>query len=354
MKLVFPVVAVLAAASGVWWLAGNRPASATGDDPDAARVVPVTRRDVTSTVLATGVIRPQVGAEVRVGSRVSGVLERLYVTAGDRVGRGQLLAQLDSAEFHARAAQALATLENARAESTYAAGEWTRARDLAAEGIITASEFAQAQRLRDVRASEVRQAAAALASARIQLGYTSIRAPIGGVVADVSTQVGETIAASLAAPTFVTIVDLDRLEVWAYVDETDIGRVVVGQRARFTVDTYPDAEFAGVVSAIRPTAEIQDNVVNYVTVIAIEDGHGRTLRPEMTATVTILLDRREDVLVVPNGAVRRDRDGAYVFVAGDGGYARRSIRAGQRGPDVTEILDGLDDGDRVVVGSPPR
>jgi len=354
VKPILSIMAVLVAGSGLWWITAGRDATAAEDEGGPIKTVAVSRRDIATTVLATGVVRPQVGAEVRVGSRVSGALERLYVTAGDRVRQGQLLARLDSAEFHTRVMQGLANLENARAESTYAAGEWTRARDLFDRGIITESDFAQAQRLRDVRASEVRQAAAALESARIQLGYTRIRAPIGGVVASVSTQVGETIAASLAAPTFVTIVDLDRLEVWAYVDETDIGRVAVGQPARFTVDTYADAEFEGVVSAIRPTAEIQDNVVNYVTVISIRPGHGRTLRPEMTATVTILLDQREQVLVVPNEAVRRDRDGSYVFVARDGDYARQPVRTGQRGREFTEILDGLDDGDRVVTGSPPR
>jgi RND family efflux transporter MFP subunit len=182
------------------------------------------------------------------------------------------------------------------------------------------------------------------------LGYTKIYAPIGGVVAEVATQVGETVAASFASPTFVTIIDLDRLEVWAYVDETDIGRVEVGQRVAFTVDTYADTDFEGTVTAIRPMAEIQDAVVNYVTVIEIAGGHGRILRPEMTTTVNVLLEERENVIAIPNSTVRRDRQGTYTFVMQDGVRLRKDIRVGYRGRDYTEVVQGLDEGDRVIVG----
>ncbi|MCK5650376.1 MAG: HlyD family efflux transporter periplasmic adaptor subunit, partial [Gemmatimonadetes bacterium] len=151
--------------------------------------------------------------------------------------------------------------------------------------------------------------------------------------------------------TFVTIIDLDRLEIWAYVDETDIGRVEVGQRASFTVDTYMDTDFEGTVTAIRPKAEIVDNVVNYVTLIEIGPTNGKTLRPEMTTSVNIILEGRDDVLALPNGAVRRDSEGAFVYVPGQMGPERRAIRTGYRGSDFTEVLEGLEEGDEVVVGS---
>lgn len=324
------------------------------DGKTQARTVEASRRDLRATVLATGVVRPMVGAEVRVGSRVSGVLERLYVTVGDRVRKGQLLAQLDSAELAARVKEAEGALENARAEHTYAVREYARAIELGEKEIIPEAELAAQVRLRDVTASQVRRAAADLESARIQLGYTKIRAPIGGVVAEVATQVGETVAASFASPTFVTIIDLDRLEVWAYVDETDIGRVEVGQRVVFTVDTYADSEFEGDVTAIRPMAEIQDAVVNYVTVIEILDGHGKILRPEMTTTVNIFLESRENVIAIPNAAVRRDREGTYVFVMQGASRVRKDIRVGYRGRDYTEVVQGLEEGDRVVVGTIPQ
>jgi macrolide-specific efflux system membrane fusion protein len=219
------------------------------------------------------------------------------------------------------------------------------------EEVITQAEFDAANLAFQTAAARVRQAEAALESAQIQLGYTRITAPIGGVVASVSTQVGETVAASFASPTFVTIIDLDRLEVWAYVDETDIGRVQVGQRATFTVDTYLDTDFGGTVTAIQPAAVIIDNVVNYVTLIEIGPTNGKILRPEMTTSVNIILEGLDDVLALPNGAVRRDSEGAFAYVPGPTGPERRAIRTGYRGSDFTEVLEGLEEGDVVLVGS---
>jgi macrolide-specific efflux system membrane fusion protein len=353
MKIAMGLTLAVAALAGGWYItADGSTTNEAAADPGTLRTAAVVRRDVGATVLATGVIRPKIGAEVRVGSRVSGVLHQLNATVGERVRKGQLLAQLDSAPFWAAYLEAQAALANARAESAFAAGEFERARELRDVQAVTPTEFAGYERARAVTAAQVDRAAAQLEAVRIQLGYTRITAPISGVVASVSTQVGETVAASFAAPTFVTIIDLDRLEVWAYVDETDIGRVEVGQRARFTVDTYVDTEFTGVVSAIRPQAEIQNAVVNYVTVIRIDPGHGRILRPEMTTTTNILLDGRTDALAIPNGAVRRDENGVYALVSGDtGAPLRRSLSLGFRGREYTEVIDGVREGDRVVVGS---
>ena len=272
---------------------------------------------------------------------------------GDRVRAGQLLAALDPTEFEARVEQADAGVENALAERDYARTDHDRAATLVEGDFIPRAEFERAERALEVTEAQLRQARAALEASRIQLEYTRITAPISGVVAGVSTQVGETVAASFAAPTFVTIIDLDRLEVWAYVDETDIGRVAVGQRATFTVDTYPGVEFPGVVTAIRPSAEIQANVVNYITVIEIEDQLEMTLRPEMTTTVNIVLESREGVLTIPNGAVRRDAEGTHALVLADGVPERRPIETGYRGRDRTEVIRGLAENDQVVVGSLP-
>ena len=247
MKSISFLLLVLLLGSGAWFVTrGN--SEVVMDGGEEIRTVLVSRRDIGATVLATGVVRPMVGAEVRVGARVSGVLERLYITVGDPVRKGQLLGQLDSTELTARRMQAQASLENAEAEFAYAEDEYARGVELREKEIIPETQFALMERQRDVASAQVRQAEANLAATQIQLGYTKIFAPIGGVVAEVATQVGETVAASFAAPTFVTIIDLDRLEVWAYVDETDIGRVEVGQRAVFTVDTYADTDFEGTVT----------------------------------------------------------------------------------------------------------
>jgi macrolide-specific efflux system membrane fusion protein len=345
------VVAVLGA-TGFW--AFGRGALSGADSPreDAIyRTETIRRRDIGSTVIATGVIRPQVGAEVRVGSRVSGILRELHVTIGDFVSEGFLLAVLDPTEFEARRGEAEARLETATAERNYWELELGRARDMLPEAVITQAEFDAVERSFNTAAAQVSQAEAALESAEIQLGFTRITAPIGGVVASVSTQVGETVAASFASPTFVTIIDLDRLEVWAYVDETDIGRVEVGQAATFTVDTYMGTDFTGTVTAIQPAAEIVDNVVNYVTLIEIGPTEGKTLRPEMTTTVRIQLEGRDNVLTIPNGAVRRDSEGAFAYLPGPEGPVRRTIRTGYRGSTHTEVLEGLLEGEEVIVGS---
>jgi HlyD family secretion protein len=243
--------------------------------------------EVTSVVKATGVVKPMVGAEVRVGSRVSGVVEQLYVRIGDEVRKGQLLAELDARELTARRDQAAAALASARASLVYARAELLRKRELAAAGLVAPSERDLAERAFAVAEEQRSEAEASLEYARTQVGHARISAPIAGVVASIATQEGETVAASFAAPTFVTLLDLARLELWAYVDETDIGRIRTAQQARFTVDTYPDHEFEGRVTAVYPQAEIRDNVVNYVTVIRFERPRERTLRPEMTATVKI-------------------------------------------------------------------
>jgi HlyD family secretion protein len=238
-------------------------------------------------VKATGVIKPMIGAEVRVGSRISGVVRRLYVKIGDRVEKGQLLAELDDRDLVARRRETLAALQLAEANLQYARADLARKRELRASALLAPSDLELAQRAYAVAEQQRDGARASLEVATTQLGYGRIVAPIDGVVASVSTQEGETVAASFSTPTFVTLLDLGRLEVWAYVDETDIGRIRTGMPATFTVDTYGSTDFAGEVTAIYPKAEIRDNVVNYVTVIRFETPPDKVLRPDMTTTVRI-------------------------------------------------------------------
>jgi RND family efflux transporter MFP subunit len=199
---------------------------------------------------------------------------------------------------------------------------------------------------------QIDQARAVVKVAQANLGYATITAPIAGIIASVSTQQGETVtsgSAAAQAPTFVTIIDLARLEAHAYVDETDIGKVQVGQAATFTVDAFPDREFVGTVTAIYPKAIIQLNVVTYDVVIAIDNADG-LLRPDMTTNVTITVARRERVLTVPNGVVQREGTERHVLVAEGDRLVRRSIGVGWRDKSHTEVLRGLNEGERVVVG----
>ena len=311
----------------------------------------VTRKDIGSTVLATGIIKPMVGAEVRVGSRVSGIVQHLYANIGDVVQKGQILAKLDPIELQAKYDQAKAALDNARANFEYTKVDLQRQRSLLQQNFISQNQSDLAGKSFQIAEAQLKQAQANLAFARIQLDYTKITATISGVIASVSTQEGETVAASFSAPTFVNIIDLKRLEVWAYVDETDIGRIQEGQGAIFTVDTYSDTDFEGKVTAVYPKAVIQNNVVNYIATIEITDMKGKILRPEMTTTVTMFLDRRENVLTVPNNAVKREQGKKIVYVLTNGQTKKRQVKLGWKDNGYTEIISGLSEEETVIVGN---
>jgi RND family efflux transporter MFP subunit len=317
---------------------------------NSQEIAQVTRRDVGTVAKATGVIKPMIGAEVNVGSSVSGVVTRLLVQIGDHVEKGQLLAELDSRALSARRDADAAALQLAQANFDYAEVDLRRKRQLNEARIISRSELDLAEKAYVVAQQQRDQARATLKDSTTQLGYTQIFAPIGGVVSAVSTQEGETVAASLAAPTFVTLLDLSKLEVWAYVDETDIGHIHVGQQAHFTVDTYGDNEFAGTVTSIHPKAEIRDNVVDYVVVVRFSAPRGFVLRPEMTTTVSIGLDRHTGVLALPLRALRREQGRTFVLCPNQGGIEKRWVNAGLRDNDYFEIVAGLHQGDEVLIG----
>jgi len=393
------VLAGLCAAVG-WWF---WPWGAVGGPDAAPATATVVRRDFASAVLATGAVQAQVGAEVRVGARISGKVERLHANIGDAVAKGQVVAELEMADLQAMVAQRQAELELAQAkfaavdsllpkeiekarldleetqanytlarkqldretqlrqkdansavdldeaEQQYAAA---KARLAVASKALELAETRYVEEQRQARA-EVTRAQSAHRNAQVQLSYATITAPIDGVIASVSTEEGETVAAGMQAPTFVTIVDLDRLQVDAYVDEVDIGKVRVGQRAVFTVDAFPVQEFAGRVTAIYPKAVIQENGVNYDVVLDIVTPYRGLLRPEMTAAVTILLESRTGVLAVPAKAVQRERGKSVVYVAVNGRAEPREVKVGWRDGAWIEVASGLQEGQTVFL-EPPR
>src|SRR5215469_11345673 len=348
-KFLLAASALVVAAVG--FMVITRVSAKQADGPSQGTdVVRVMRRDIRPVVKATGVIKPMVGAEVRVGSSVSGVVSRLYVRIGDRVDKGKPLAELDARELIARRDAADAAVRLAEANLSYTRTDFRRKQELSAVQIIAPSELELAQQAYGVAEQQYKQAQANLADAVTQLSYGKIFAPIAGTVESVSTQEGETVAASFAAPTFVTLLDLSRLEVWAYVDETDIGKIHIGQLASFTVDTYGDYEFSGKVTGIYPQAQIRDNVVDYVTVIRFRPATDRTLRPEMTTTVHIALEQRRNVLAVPVRAIHREGKRQLVTLRVGDHAERRWIITGLRDDSYWEITDGLQDNDEVMVG----
>jgi multidrug efflux pump subunit AcrA (membrane-fusion protein) len=394
------VLSLLIAAGGIgawlYWPRGN-----AGNNRPA--MVNVVRRDLVSTVLATGAVKPQVGAEVRVGARISGKVECLFANIGDVVRKGQVIAQIEKADLEAIVNQRTAELK--MAEAKLAAVESLRpreiekaqadvdqwlatvelnrkeldrqeellkqdftseqARDRAKEQLAVseahlasvrkALELASTGYEEDLRqgVADVERAKAVLANERVQLSYATVTAPIDGVIGSVSTQEGETVAAGLNAPTFVTIIDLNRLQVDTFVDEVDIGKIMPDQRAVFTVDSFPAREFEGKVVAIYPKAVIQENVVNYDVVVSITDPYDGLLRPEMTASVTISMEVRRNVLTLPIKAIKRDRGRSIVYLMSGGDPQPREVKIGWRDFQWVEILSGLDEGDTVLMESPP-
>jgi len=320
-----------------------------GEKASTAETALVARRDIGSTVLATGIIKPMVGAEVKVGSRISGVVKRLRANIEDVVKAGQLIAELDDAELQAKLNQNAAALAKAQADYAYAKINVERQRSLLSQNFVSQQQVDVAENAYEAAEAQLRQAEANLEYAKVQVSYTRIYSPTSGVIASVSTQEGETVSASLAAPTFVSIIDLRRLEVQAYVDETDIGKIQIGQEASFTVDTYPDTDFKGTVTAIYPKAVIQDNVVNYIVTVEINDSQGKILRPEMTTNVTINLETRENVLAVPTSAITRERGERYATVIEGEKKSQRKVKVGWKDNGFTEIISGLKEGEQILV-----
>lgn len=306
----------------------------------------VSRETLTESTIATGTVKSKVGAEVKVGSQLSGVVAKLNVNVGDQVSKGDVLASLRDADWRARVDMLKAQLTSALAERDFAESELERTERLS--DLIPQNQVENARRNLKVKQAEVEQVRASLAEAQITLGYTVIRAPVSGTIASVSTYEGETVAASFAAPTFVTIVDLDRLEVQAYVDENDIGRVSTGQRVSFRVDAFPGRELAGVVRAIYPKAQLVNNVVNYVVIIDILDRQGLLLRPEMTVQVSFILEQRDNVVTVPRNALLREGGRTFVIQRSADRWIEKPVKTGLQTPQKIEIVSGLAGGETIV------
>ena len=357
---IFITILLLAGASLLIWRFRTHNDTAAAA-PKTARVM---RRDLSSAVLATGAVKPQVGAEVKVGARISGKVEHLYANIGDQVKKGQVIAELEKADLEAAVARARAEEKVAEARITDAKAKLRLAvlEDKRQQNLIK-NDFTSQQAVDKSRQGQesaaaglnlaVKQLEAARAArdeAEVKLSYATITAPISGVIASVSTQQGETVSAGLNAPTFVTIIDLSRIQADAFVDETDIGKIKLGQGAMFTVDSYPNKEFKGVVAAIYPQAVIQDNVVNYDVVININSPFKDLLRPDMTASVTIYQAERKGVLMIPRTALVRRGGRKYVRLrAADGQLREQAVKTGVSEGRYIEIISGLRADDTVII-----
>lgn len=314
----------------------------------------VKRRDIASSVQATGVIRAKIGAEVKVGARISGRVEKLYANIGDVVKKGQVIARLEQEDLQAKVNEAKMNLKIAEADLDLAQKNYQRMQNLYSKDFVSKDKVDVAERDYKSAQAKVNQIRETIRFNEAQMSYANIYAPISGVIGSVTTQQGETVSASsLNVPTFVTIVDLNRLEIYAYVDETDIGKIKPGLDATFTVDSFPDKDFKGKVTAIYPKATIQDNVVYYITVISIENPEGK-LKPDMTVNATIYLNKRDNVLAVPNKAIKREGGRKVVTALENNKPVQKAVKTGWKDSAYTEVIEGLKEGDTVVTGEAVR
>ena len=290
-------------------------ANADDDRPQYTTAV-VTREDLVDTVEATGTL----GAvtTVQVGSQVSGTIASLHADFNSEVKKGDVIARLDPSLMQAQVDQAAATIvrleadvDRAQAALQDAQQKLDRGRELLKQGLVpradvdTAESTArQAEASLQAAKAQVTQARASLNQNRVNLDHTIITAPVDGIVISRNVDVGQTVAASMSAPTlFVIAKDLTHMQVEASVDEADIGRIRQGEPVTFVVDAYPRDVFKGTVSQIRLQPVVVQNVVSYVTVIDVPNPE-KKLKPGMTATVTIEIARADGVLTVPNSALR--------------------------------------------------
>jgi HlyD family secretion protein len=262
----------------------------------------VTRGGLTQAVTATGTLNPVVN--VTVGSQVSGRISKLYADFNSPATKGEVLAELDPATYQATVEAASADLSNAKANLELQSAQFQRSCDLFTNKLISASDYDVATATLHSAEATVKIKQASLNNAQVNLGYCKILSPVDGTVISRNVDIGQTVAASLSAPTiFVIANDLSKMQIDANVSEADIGSIEDGQNVSFTVDAFPDRKFTGKVKQIRNSPTTVQNVVTYDVVIEVGNPDLK-LRPGMTANASIITADRADALKIPNAALR--------------------------------------------------
>ncbi len=271
---------------------------------------------VEALVVTTGTLNPV--TIVDVGSQVSGKIKNLYVDFNSKVTTGQILVELDQELFETRVQQnkanfnsTVASLEKSKVTLENTRKRYDRTKVLFSKELVSFEEMDSAEvayfnSQADLKSAEARleQAQSQLDTSKVDLTYTVIRSPIDGVVINRNINVGQTVAASLQAPLLFQIAnDLAKMQVECSVDEADIGRVKEGQKVRFNVDAFPNDEFEGIVSQVRYSPVVQQNVVTYTTIVKVENPELK-LMPGMTATISMVTGEARNVLLIPNSALR--------------------------------------------------
>ncbi len=390
-RMIYIVIGVVVVLTGV---IGVIAATRGGTKIDPSKLAKVERGDLAKSVVATGKVEPITKVEIK--SKASGIVKKLYVDAGDRVKRGQLLAELDKEEIEARVAQAKAQTEASEAslKGTQADLErakvdaegpdlpmlkraYDRAQGMAKEGVVSQSALDDAQKnyemslnkqnvakaqLQVLRAkigqaqAQVAQDHANLKQLEEQLGYTTITSPIDGIILSRDVEVGDAVSSILVLGSTATLImtegDISEVYVKGKVDESDIGKVYMSQPARIKVESFKDKTFNGKVTKISPMGVEKDNVTTFEVRVSINNPGGE-LKAAMTANAEIILEEHKNVLQIPEGAILYDKDKkASVEVPdpkGKEGKNKVAVNIGISNGAKTELLGGLKEGDQVVL-----
>ena len=370
MKTLLAILLVLALGGGWWFWSHTHPAAVKYETEE------VTRGDLTQFVTSTGSLNAV--TNVTVGSQISGNVSKLFVDFNSPVEKDEQVAQIDPAPYLAFLHMAEANVANAKAALELARITATRKQELV-------KEHAAAQADMDTAVASLHQAEANLQiqqanqeSAQVNLDHCDITSPIKGIVISRSVDVGQTVAAAMNAPVLFTVAnDLSKMQIDASVAEADVGQLETGQDVNFTVDAYPYRTFQGKVSQVRNAPSTVQNVVTYDTIISVKNDDLK-LKPGMTANISIVIARRGNVLKIPNAALRfRPPDEArktagtpapmagpapspharhdtsrsvYVIAAADGKPSPVPVHLGISDGITTEALDGLHEGDELVIG----
>lgn len=345
-KFIFILIATLITGGGIWYFTGGQ----SNGKIKVIKTATIGKGTVTKVLEATGIVKAQVGAQVKIGTRATGELDSVPVKVGDHVKKGDLVAEIDSRELRSRIAEAAADLRLNQAKLVYLEKTLPRTRSLVQQKLEAQDALDSAQQDAEVARHGVAAARAKLNTLNVQLSYTKIFSPIDGIVSHVAAQEGETIVSGLSVSNLITILDPARLEMWIYIDETDVGRVASGLPVEYTVDAFRDRTFKGSVDRIYPEPEIRDNIVYYRTLIKVTKEEAQWLRPEMTTQCKIIVETKKDVLAVPNTALKWVSNRQVCFVVTDPKVEPREVtpKLGLVGLEMSEVLEGLSEGDVVA------
>lgn len=345
----------------------------------------VERGNVRGVLNETGIVKPQVGAQIKVGARATGIVTMMKVKIGDRVKKNELIAIIDDREIRESIEQQEAAIQTAKenlaqveksfprliteakANFDLAKANFDRETELLKYEYTTRENVEVAKNKLDVAESvynrtkeeyasqrnilnaTINERKASLKQIKTKQSYTKIYAPMSGIVSDVTARDGEMIVSGLQVANLITIIDPSRLEMWIYIDETDIGRIKLGLEVEYYVDTFPDRIYRGKVAKIYPQPMVKDNIVYYMAIVTISPKDAEQLMPEMTTHVKVVSTEKKDVVIAPNAAIKFESGKQVIYKTKlKGGVDRMVVKTGIMGEDFTEILNGVSAGDEVA------